>query len=242
METFVEHPEVLAVLECLRLLGAAQREEQGPRMYSYRQLSEDAKEDVRDRWRNIRAEDAFVSEDISDAFVYRLSELGYCGEYRGMGTERTGLDTQWSLCHCQGDGVAFEGTPDDLIKVARRVLSRRDFRLLTYKHRTGPIEGDCLFDYVESLVRDTNHHYHHYNSFEVVIDFTSYYLDLTDRHQEAIQHLSENIQEELVELSHTFEALGYSIIDERDESDYIDREIADIWEDRKFYVNGEDAD
>ena len=237
-------PEIAAILDAMRRVAAAQRNELGPRTYTYLQLSEEAKEKVRERYRDFNRATDFLSEDISDLFNYRLSELGYQGEYQGIGGEDPrGLKVPWRLGYCQGDGVAFEGSPDDLEKVIKRVLPRKDFRLLNYRHRAGDIIGDRILDYVSVRVIDTNHHYYHWNSFSVDVETQGlWYTELTERQASVITLLQENIQEELVALSHEFEALGYKIIEERDENDYIDEEIINCWEDRLYYVNGKETE
>ena len=236
-------PEIAAILEAMRRVAAAQREELGPRTYSYFRLSDEAKEKVRERFREYYRDDNFVTEEITDAFNYRLSDLGYQGEYEGPGGKNPeGLEVPWRLGYCQGDGVAFEGSPDDLEKVVKRVLPRRDFRLLNYRHRSGDLAGDRILDYVSVRVLDTNHHYHHWNSFEVEVDTEGlYHTELTERQTAVITLLQESIQEELVALSHEFEALGYKIMEECDGDDYIDDLLVNCWEDRLYYVNGEEA-
>lgn len=235
-------PEVQRVIELMTLLGAAQREELGPRIYEYHELAESAKETVRDRWREYDSDRQFVSEDIHDSFIYRLCDLGYCSEYQGQGIEHDGLKVLWSLSGCQGDGVAFEGAPDDITRVAKRVLSRKDFRLLLYMHKAGCLEGDCLFSYLSVSVEDRNGRYHHWNSFNTEVGKQGlWHVTLTPRQEEVIETLQANIQEELVDLSHELERLGNEILYDRNGDDYIDSEIYIVWEDRRFYVNGDES-
>ena len=236
-------PEIATLLESLRRVAVIQREEIGPRTYTYLQLSEEAKEKVRDRYRENNRDDNFIDEIITDTFNYRLSKLGYQGEYKATSRERPeGLEVPWSLGYCQGDGVAFEGLLDDQRKVTKRLLSAKDFQLLDYCHRSGSLEGTSILDNLSVNVINTNHHYYHWNSFRVETGAEGlYYVHLTARQESVIALLRESIQKELVSLSREFEALGYKIIEESNEDDYVDEEIISCWEDKLYYVDGEES-
>jgi len=243
METTLPvHPTaVTVILKVMNHVGMLQREEQDSRVYSYTDLPEDAKESVRDRWREEHREDHTISEDISNDFYYKLSQLDYCREPE-YGSDQSGeFEVQWSLGYCQGDGVAFSGKPYEVRKIAQRLLSNTDFRLITYEHKAGCFAGGCVLDYLTVRVEDTNRRYHHYNSFATTIENeNSWYYSTTGRQQSVIETLELAIQEELVQLSHDLEALGYREMEARDEDSYIDEDIENQWEQPDFNRKGEE--
>lgn len=243
METTLPvHPTaVTVILKVMNHVGMLQREEQDSRVYSYTDLPEDAKESVRDRWREEHREDHTISDDLCSDFYHEISKLDYCVEPEYGSNESGDFRVQWSLGYCQGDGVAFSGRPYDVKKIAKRLLSRKDFRLITYEHKTGNFENGCLLDYISVRVEDINHHYHHYNSFRTTVENESFWDDdMTQRQRDVLEILEITIQEELVQLSHDLEALGYREMEARDEDSYIDEDIENQWEQPDFNRKGEE--
>jgi hypothetical protein len=234
-----EAVEVQWTIDQLTEIGYQQYSEM---VFQYIDLSENAKEVVRERYRISSYEDEDCSENITDMFYWRLKELNYVSQnYEGFGSAPDGLKVRYSLSNCQGDGVAFEGIPDDYKAIARRLLNRNDYRLLTYEHRgaNSDING-ALLDYVHIRVYDVNHHYTHYNSFSVGVEVQSYF-DLTDRQEQVLNLLEENILEELVALSHELERKGYEEIDYRSSNDFIDEMMAEVYFETIYYRNGQEA-
>lgn len=72
------------------------------KVYKFDELSPRVQEKIRDR----RRENMDLSDQLSDIFTYRLSEVGF----------PTG-DVRYNLSRSQGDGVAFYGVIPDTLKL-----------------------------------------------------------------------------------------------------------------------------
>lgn len=207
-------------------------------LFSYDELSETAQANARDTWRNQREPSPGMEEEIREHFQYTLSELGYteqCGR-----RDACGLNALYSLGYSQGDGVAFQG---DFIKsvdkVAKRVLSKKDYALLNYTHLSGQLEGLKLFDYCDVSVKNSGR-YTHWNSFHTSLDLGSLenFFNLTTRQFGAIDALVTNIQEELVALSHQLEKEGYEIIEYQNSDEAVTETIQANVSDNSFLEDG----
>lgn len=177
-------------------------------IYEYDELSVEAKEVARKWYTDSMNEDfSFESEQITESFTDELSELGY-----------TDVEVNWSLSHCQGDGVAFYGTlyTQELLKIAKRLLSERDYNRLE-------VIGECEDVSVE-INRSGWGNYHHWNTMSV---------ELVDAHcwedypkvLELLEKLVEEIEKDVVTISKRLEEQGYAEIDYRFSKEAIEESI-----------------
>lgn len=194
-------------------------------LYRFSELSEKCKDVVRAKWRS-GDDQSFASEDIAEDIQYQLEELGY-----------TGLKAPFSLGYSSGDGVGFDGSVGDLLKVAKRVLCKNVYRLLTYKHTSGWLHGNCVLDNCSVAVKNHNTNYYHWNSFRVSVD-SSWYCDLTNKQYSALAILETAIQSELVSLSHTFESEGYKQLEYNHSDEAVDDMIEMNWDGEVFTEEG----
>ena len=159
-------------------------------LYGLRMLPKDIREDL------LQKEQESLSENLDSDWI--TEDLKQEAEHYGL----TDVEINWSLGHCQGDGVAFNGHPDvdnlakksknkDLIKVLRALKAR---------------------DVTYSLTIENRGHYSHWNSMnsDFQIDHSH---GITDR-EEKVANWIENCLEEIIkDISRALEKYGYDCID-----------------------------
>lgn len=170
------------------------------RFYELKELSDEAKERARNWIRNNEAEDsAWISENLTEDFECTLKEEGFMEP-----------ELQWSLSHCQGDGVAFS--------------ARLDLQVYMTKHNLtgwGP-----MHEFVAIYVHDRGTHYHHENTMTVeLVNECDYDDDEAEwwchKHEQA---LLEHVKARVRDLSFELRERGYAELEFRNSDEYIDEE------------------
>lgn len=157
-------------------------------LYTYEELSDDAKEKARETigQQNLEWLD---SGDLAYMFEQIIEEWGFPSD-----------DIQFSLGYSQGDGVAFYGSidVDTYLRKAKRVTH---YKLL----KTG-------VEYWFTLKRNSwGTHYSHHNTMDLVYDATpwDWDKDLDPKRQALLEELYEELLEKKDDLSHECEWAGY---------------------------------
>jgi len=186
-------------------------------VYTYDELNDQAKEKVREWYRQGQAELGDYTREVSEHFKYALDEIGYPSD-----------KCYWSLSNCQGDGMAFYGDidRDAIAKIRNRVLPRTS--------RARSLTNTFLFNEVTFTISDCNRHYNHYNSMAVNFEANN----VSEKTYQLLIELRDAIQEDVKDLSKELERAGYDIIEGMEEDEYVDENIRanDQWE---FHEDGE---
>ncbi|QFP93428.1 UNVERIFIED_ORG: hypothetical protein Xoosp15_163 [Xanthomonas phage Xoo-sp15] len=181
--------------------------EETVKFYKYDELSVDAKENAV-KWfhETLNHEFTYENEQISETLETALENKGY-----------KGFDLNWSLNHCQGDGVAFYGTlfTTELVKLSERLLSDKD-----YKRLKAIAKGE---DFSIEINR-CNYHYNHYNTMETYLNDEHVFGDYP-KVWELLQKLESAVSDDIKEVSRELEKIGYSEIDYRFTKEYAEQEI-----------------
>ncbi|WQZ49327.1 hypothetical protein Z3_11 [Bacillus phage Z3] len=187
-------------------------------VYQYDELKAESKENAIKWFQDtLREEFTIESERITEDFTSALEEKGY-----------EGLEVQWSLSHCQGDGVAFYGTlfTTDLVKLSERLLSDKE-----YKRLKAIAKGE---DFSIEINR-CNYHYNHWNTMETYLNDEHVFSDYP-KVWELLQKLERAISDDIKEVSKELERKGYEQIEYYFSKEYAIEEIkANEYE---FDVNG----
>lgn len=148
-------------------------------LYSICELEPKAKQKALDKLRQSELESGFVSDMVSEHFENTLEDRGL------------DLKARWSLSHCQGDGVAFEGSlsKDDILRLELGTLEELD-----------KIDLEC----VDIAIYGS---YTHANS----MILTSRYDDR--RYPKTLDKIELSVLKYLQALSREFEKIGYSEIE-----------------------------
>lgn len=172
-------------------------------VFEFDELTDTAKEKAREWFRNVN-QTFFETSVITESFEEQLSELGYPTN-----------DIQWSLNHCQGDGVAFYGAinTDGLKKLAKRLCSKQDYRSLTRK-RTN-LSGDTAIDYIEASIDGRN------LCASLSYTFNAFHGVLPAVHTTFLLAIEQDINETARKLAKD----GYAEIEYQDSAEYIDDAI-----------------
>lgn len=171
-------------------------------VYTYDELSDDAKGKARDWMRDTNSELGFTSERIKDNCEQLLTMFGYPTD-----------DVSFSLGYCQGDGVAFYGAVD-VEALAKREVTEH------YHDITGEVDhvketASAIMQYDGECptikIYNISSHYHHWNTMR--IEFVDD-CDVDFIQQERIKKLVGLLEEEIKEVSQQAEKEGYSIIED----------------------------
>ncbi len=187
-------------------------------IYQYDELKAESKENAIKWFQDTLHEEFTIeSEHITEDLTSALEEKGY-----------EGFDLFWSLNYCQGDGVGFYGRlfTTDLVKLAERLLSDKDYQRLK-------LVG-TLADF-EIEIYDTNNRYNHYNSMKVFLDDVQSLEDFP-KIWELLKKLERAIAEDIREVSKELERKGYEQIEYYFSKEYAEDEIRA--NDYEFDVNG----
>ncbi len=188
-------------------------------IYQYDELTVSAKENAR-KWfeESLNEEFSHETECITQDLTSALEEKGY-----------EGLEVNWSLSHCQGDGVAFYGTlyTSEVLQIAKRLLSEKEYNRLE-------IISQC-----EDIVFEINNsgwgRYHHWNTMSVELIDVCYWEDYP-KVWELLKKLERAIAEDIREVSKELERKGYEQIEYYFSKEYAEDEIRA--NDYEFDVNG----
>lgn len=174
-------------------------------VYKFDELSKEVQEKAINKYRE-SIEWSIESEDITSNFKYTLDELG-------LPTD----DVEWSLSHCQGDGVAFYGYVD-MPRVARRLLEGESLEL--YKL----IEAEGLTIEAKLYRNSFGYHYSHYNTMEVEISGDSDETVMENLYPE-LEYETDEYAEKLIKIENLFSELESKILeDAKDVSIKLERE------------------
>lgn len=155
------------------------------KLYTFNELNPEAQAKAIERYRE-SMDWSIESEDVTENFKYKLEELG-------LPTD----DVEWSLSHCQGDGMAFYGYVD-MAKVARTLLADESLEL--YKL----IEAENLSIVAKIYRNSFGHHYSHYNTMEVEMDGDSIDTMITYLYESNGEELTTEQWNEKEEMLQTF--------------------------------------
>ena len=203
------------------------------KVFSFTELTEGAKKRAVEQFRGKYSDRLFDEVDceiLSEWFTERLSELGY----EDMGVF-------WSLSHCQCDGMRFEGelSQENLIEIAKRLMTDEELELFNEFIHNFSIWGK---------VEGTTHHYYHYNTMRLTIesDFDDmskeeYEEEYDDEFYELFKVLLEDfykdIKEDIKETSKRLEREGYEHIEYHSTDEYI-IDLLENNEHIEFYEDG----
>lgn len=164
-------------------------------VYQYDELTVEAKENAR-KWfaESLNEEFSYETDCITEMFQNELEELGY-----------NGMEVNWSLSYCQGDGVAFYGTlfTTELVKLAERLLSDKEYRRLK-AIATGE-------DFSIEINRNS-YRYNHYNTMETFLNDYHVFGDYP-KVWELLQKLERAVSNDIKDISRELEKKGYKEID-----------------------------
>ena len=158
------------------------------KLYKYEELSEEAKEKVRQSF----GEDHAQSETdfLEDDFVYQLEEkYPYFSD----------IKFQWSLSSCQGDGLSFSANID-----IGKYLQKHYPKMKTSVH-------DTICNVIYNLHSNGNEGRYCYAS-KSNIDFDTDYSGRADfpRLEKLIENIIDDIRQEYLSICKDFEKQGYN--------------------------------
>lgn len=155
-------------------------------VYKYNELSDEAKQRVLEDAAQFNME-VFNTDELTANFAETLKEYGFPTD-----------KIEWSLGHCQGDGVAFYGDID-LDTYLTKTKQRSKFRRF--------INADA------TIVRNSwGNHYSHWNTMTVELDFEH-------------EALMESLADDVVKVSRELESRGYAEFDRVSSKEYIEEQI-----------------
>jgi hypothetical protein len=200
------------------------------KVYTFDELSPEAQERAIQNYID-NIEWSYESELILDNFKYELEDLGYPTE-----------NVEFSLNHCQGDGVAFYGSVD-VSAVAKRLLEPSEYEFLM------SMRDEINLSY--NIDRNSfGHHYSHWNTMEVEMTLESYSdrldfdgfgedvdTELSEKVEQLAIKLEELISDDIKDVSRKLEKDGYDDIEyaqsEENAREYLSKEC-----DNEYYENG----
>lgn len=171
------------------------------KVYKYEELAPEVQAKLIERYRNDGGE-PFATQDVSEYFKERLTELGYID-----------ATVSWSLGYCQGDGMAFE-----CHMCCSDLKTLRD-RLFPAGHKVRRVLRGQVLDCISVDVKHEGHYYH-WNSMRVEVDNTDYNHE-TPAQEECLVMLREAIAEDCKDTSRMLEKKGYEILEGYDSDEYI---------------------
>lgn len=200
------------------------------KLFTFNELSPEAQEKAIQHHRENAYLDA-ESMTISEGFMEVLYDKGYPTD-----------NLEWSLNHCQGDGVAFYGWVD-IKKVGNRLLEGRQLDLFN------AIQDNQL-SLDANIARNTyGYHYSHWNTMRIEMDgddietmieylypeidngdspeeFSKKYREI----EELIEHLEKAILSDVQSTSRELERSGYESFDYYYSDEYIKESLEDGYE------------
>lgn len=178
------------------------------KLYKFSELDVTAQERAIEKWRE-DIDWSINSEMISEDFKYDLYEkYDYPND-----------DVEWSLNHCQGDGVAFYGRVDNVWDLASRLLTQAEFDLL--------VNHQDDFDLSIEIARNGYaNHYSHWNTMDVYFEVYEHEEGvLTDVVRDVIDSFHKLVEQDVKDVSRTLEKEGYDQIEHLESDEYIRQEL-----------------
>lgn len=193
-------------------------------VYKFSELSPTSQQKAIDKWCQQESENLDI-QPITDMFREYLDSMGYEGADR----------LEWSLAHCQGDGVAFYGhiTGDNLKKVIGRLFPGK-----AHKNDRAILNKMVDEGLIDARINTTSfsNHYSHWNTMDVVVDA---YHNQTVRREGLINALQEAMGEDVKTISRKLEKDGYEEIEyltsEEQAQEYFTSEGVEFREDGRLY-------
>ena len=187
------------------------------KVYYFEELSEQAKKKAIEDFRRGDTWELWDSDNLSEYFKERLMEYGFYDD----------VQIEFSLCYCQGDGVAFYGEIDFSIwlKNHQDHFTKKELKRLEWLNEE--------FGIGLSTIRNSyGYHYSHYNTMDINVTCDVYEgLRDSDLLDEVLNKVEELLKDEVVELSREFERIGYEEIEYKNSDEYIiERIIANEYE------------
>jgi hypothetical protein len=180
------------------------------KLYKFNELDATAQERAIEKWRE-DIDWSINSEMISEDFKYDLYEkYDYPND-----------DVEWSLSHCQGDGVAFYGRVDNVWDLASRLLTQSEFDLL--------VNHQDDFDLSIEITRNGwASHYAHWNTMDVYLELYEHEEGvLTDVVRDVIDRFHKLVEQDVKDVSRTLEKEGYDQIEHLESDEYIRQELTE---------------
>lgn len=181
-------------------------------LYRYGELSESAKEKVRDWLLETQEPSIFsdmVEEDMNGRFGFKLKP-------------------EYSLSYCQGDGLCLNG-----VLYLNDFTARPELKAMMLKGLKG-FQRSIALEYVDKITfRNRNNYYSYASRHQVTVE--SYTYALSDKAEAVIAMVEENIARWYLALCREYEKMGYEYFYEMTEE-----QVADTCEanDYLFYEDG----
>lgn len=177
------------------------------KVYYFEELSEQAKKKAIEDFRRRGTWEQWDNDVLSEYFKERLMEYGFYDD----------VQIEFSLGYCQGDGVAFYGEIDFSVWLenhqdhfTKKELKRLEW--LNYEFGIG----------LSTTRNSYGYHYSHYNTMDINVACDGYIgLRDSDLLDEVLNEVEELLKDEVVELSHEFERIGYEEIEYKNSDEYI---------------------
>lgn len=184
--------------------------------YSIDELEGKAREKALDWARYAGFNNDMIIEDTRELFRQRLEELGYPTD-----------QIEWSLGHCQGDGMAFYGHVD----VDKWLTAHK--RRTYYRKLRDPKTGDLDVE-IEISRNSFGYHYAHFNTMSVNYEYRPY---SRERAIETLaKELCEEIDDDVRAVSKGLEREGYKIAESWDSDEVLSESLR--MNDIRFDENG----
>lgn len=154
------------------------------------------------------------SDELNEMIRNKLSSVGY--------DELD--DINWSLTHCQGDGVAFYGTIQTILPIAKRLIYPNDYDMIE------DIIDECMIE-IRVYRNSFGHRYSHHGTMEVEVNYDDSYItqaygiDKSVEFKRIFDDLGERVKEELAKISKHIEREGYEIVESYYADSYVDEQL-----------------
>lgn len=195
------------------------------RVYTFEELSAQAKEKAREWYKGEMNEDFTAEADmITDTMLDYIKNEG------GAGESISDLKVSWSLSCCQGDGASFTGT----------VYGYDDNALVLFNH----IYNNNIPKNVKRILHGINikftrksSWYCHRYTVDTEIEIDGMYVGNIDRVEKIVEDIEKVVETWRYALCDNLENLGYGEIDYYYSNEYIDENI--IMNGYEFTVEGD---
>ena len=158
------------------------------KLYSFNELSETAKNNAIEKWRN---DSEIFLDFFNDDCVNLASEKGF-----------KDIELQYSLSYCQGDGLSFSAQSyDNLENLFLQVLGKG-------KEKTAKIISESC----NLKIKSNNGHYCYASKSDVDI-YLDYSINDSENIENVVNQVLELLQDEYLELCSEMEKNGYNEIE-----------------------------
>ncbi len=163
------------------------------KLFSFDELNEEAKKVAIEKRRNIKYECGWILDNFHDNAIDKINESGF---------ENPQL--QYSLSHCQGDGLSFSATTYDREKL--KVLFR------TYLGENKEKTLDTILEYCSFKLTGNIGHYCYTSSSQLTFEFDDYKASHVQIHT-LVSNIEKDLQGIYTNLCKELEKEGYETLD-----------------------------